>query len=216
MAQVTVELMNILKIPTFKLFDFEYQFDDLTFKAKLENYIQDFYYEYEIAGETIEEFKHRFKTRWLRIVPYYNSIYNTTLISYNPLINNKSTESGVNDSEVTNNGTASTTNSGTDTTKNVGEANSKKSDYPQQPIVGSGFLSGEDNATNSNTNTYTAGTKNDNTNHLSSVNNSTYEKSVEGISGITYAELIKQHRSTILRLQDDIIKEMKPCFILVY
>lgn len=228
MAQVTVELMKLLTIPKFKLFDFDYVFDDLTFKAKLEQFITDYFYEYEVAGDSVEAFKHKFRTRYQRIIPYYNSLYNTTLLSYNPLINSKSTETGNNLTDTKNNGSVISINSGSDTTNNTNtgnttnNSNTKKSDYPQQPILNGDFLSGEDivngGSTNSNTNSGNTVTnsKNDNVNNSNSILNNEYEKVVEGISGTTYPELIKQHRATILRIQEDIIKEMKSCFILAY
>ena len=57
MSTITLELRKVLKIQGFKLFDFDYQFDDLAFKAKLEQYIIDYFYDYEITGESIEQFK---------------------------------------------------------------------------------------------------------------------------------------------------------------
>jgi hypothetical protein len=47
-------------------------------------------------------------------------------------------------------------------------------------------------------------------------NNTDYTKTIEGITGITYPELIEKHRDSLLRINDRIIEEMKPCFILVY
>jgi hypothetical protein len=46
--------------------------------------------------------------------------------------------------------------------------------------------------------------------------NTDYTKTIEGITGITYPELIEKHRDSLLRINDRIIEEMKPCFILVY
>jgi hypothetical protein len=46
--------------------------------------------------------------------------------------------------------------------------------------------------------------------------NTDYTKTIEGITGITYPELIEKHRDSLLRINDRIIEEMKACFILVY
>lgn len=91
MAQVTVELRNLLKT-NFELFDFDYQFDDRNFAEQLEQAVIDFYWNYEIGQETPEEFKRVFKRRWLQAVSYYNELHNTTLLKYNPLINYKMNE----------------------------------------------------------------------------------------------------------------------------
>ena len=92
MAQATVELRTLLERTNFKLFDFDYAFDDKTFKAQLEQQIIDYYYDYEIGQETPDMFKRKFKARWNRIISYYNKMYNTTLLTYNPLTNEKLTE----------------------------------------------------------------------------------------------------------------------------
>jgi hypothetical protein len=89
MAEVTVELGRLLDKTNFKLFDFTYQFDDTNFKAQLEQQIIDYYYDYEIGFETPDMFKRKFKARWNRIIKYYNELYNTTLLTYNPLSNYK-------------------------------------------------------------------------------------------------------------------------------
>ena len=92
MAQVTVELGKLLKLNDFELFDFEYQFDDLKFKQQIEQSVIDYYYSYEIGTETPNEFKRRFQAKWLSFIDYYNQLYNTTLLTYDPLINYKLTE----------------------------------------------------------------------------------------------------------------------------
>ena len=122
MAQVTVELRKLLQLNSFELFDFPYQFDDQNFKTQLEQSVIDYYYNYEIGAETPDEFKRRFEAKWLSFIDYYNLLYNTTLLTYNPLINYKMTEaleqlatSSNNQNSVTdstNNGT--TTQEGTD------------------------------------------------------------------------------------------------------
>ena len=122
MAQVTVELRKLLQLNSFELFDFPYQFDDQKFRAQLEQAVIDYYYNYEIGTETPEEFKRRFQAKWLSFIDYYNLLYNTTLLTYDPLINYKMTEaleqlatSSNNQNSVTdstNNGT--TTQEGTD------------------------------------------------------------------------------------------------------
>lgn len=92
MAMVTVELRKLLELNDFDLFDFEYQFDDLNFKQQIEQSVIDYYYSYEIGTETPNEFKRRFQAKWLSFIDYYNQLYNTTLLTYNPLINYKLVE----------------------------------------------------------------------------------------------------------------------------
>lgn len=203
MAQTTVELGRLLTT-NFKLFDFPYTFDDPVFKAQLEQFIIDFYYDYEIGFETPDMFKRKFKARWERIMPYYNKLYNTTLLAYNPLTNYSVTEAL---------DQLSTANNTTDSTNNIhnfSDSDSKASDYPQQAIAGGDYLAG---ASNTITDSTTDGTGQVISNVTS---NTDYTKTIEGITGTTYPELIQKHRDALLRVQDMIIEEMKSCFILVF
>jgi hypothetical protein len=243
MAEVTVELGRLLTTD-FKLFDFTYQFDDTNFKAQLEQQIIDYYYDYEIGFETPDMFKRKFKARWNRIIKYYNELYNTTLLTYNPLSNYK-LEEVLDQLATTNNtqnidmatsqnntvnNTGSTTVEQHTSDQTTGNGSSTNSDYPQQPIAGGNYASGaattDDTSTSDGTNDVTntidthTTTTDSGTNRGSVTNGGTidtdYTKTIEGITGITYPELIEKHRDILLRINDRIIEEMKPCFILVF
>lgn len=219
MAQVTMELRNLLQ-SDFVLFDFEYPFDDGKMKTEIENHIIEHYWPYEIGQETPDLFKQRFKARFLSIIGYYNELYNTTLLKYDPLINEKLTESleqlatSDHTEDTTNNATSNISSDNTQTT----DMDEKTSDYPQQPIAGGDYASGEkttngtvkDNGTSSNT---TDSTQNASGNDTT---NTTYDKTIEGITGRTYQELVKAERENILRIKSMIVNELKPCFILIY
>ena len=136
MAQVTVELRKLLQLNDFELFDFPYQFDDQKFKSQLEQSVIDYYYNYEIGTETPDEFKRRFQAKWLSFIDYYNLLYNTTLLSYNPLINYKMTEA-LEQLATTNNtqnsitdstSTGTTTQEGTDVLKQSTTTDSTRTD----------------------------------------------------------------------------------------
>lgn len=291
MAELTVELRHLLQ-SDFELFDFTYQFDDPKFKAEIEQALINRFYFNEIGQETPDRFKHRFMTRFKRIIPYYNNLHNTTLLSYNPLVNYTINE-GLNQlAEATNNqentgvstssqdSTTISTNTGstisdtdatstTDTTGNTlttndtqtltdgsttSTTNEKGSDYPDTPIAGATFLAEEKQSTGSSTNDSlsknTGTVDTDNTSHSegmtsnsgttsskddgSSTNESTltgstkndivtrgtttsnYEKTIEGLTGTSYQNLIRQERDNLTRIIDSIIEEMKPSFYLIY
>lgn len=200
MAQVTVELGNLLKTD-FKLFDFDYAFDDKAFAQELEQAVIDFYYDYEIGRETPDAFKRTFRRRWLSVVAYYNKLHNMTLLEYNPLINYKMSEAleqlattsrqqdSTTDSASTSNTTDSrtndttttasdevtqegdSTNTRTDNTQSVTNSSDTMSDYPQQAIAGGDYLSEQRMSDSDTTNT---GTVTDQGN-TSNTNNTTSE-----------------------------------------
>lgn len=243
MAQATVELGQLLRTD-FKLFDFNYQFDDAAYKAQLEQNIIDFYYDYEIGQETPDMFKRKFIARWQRIMPYYNKLYNTTLLSYNPLTNysmeealeqlSTTSSTQTNDLTTSTDGTNTTVHSEditrTDNTTNTLTIDEKTSDYPQQPMAGGDYLQGgrTGNNTTKNTGDVTNALDSNNTSTVDMINKNTgtvknentantdYSKTIEGITGTTYPDLIQKHRESLLRINDMIIEEMKACFILVY
>jgi len=275
MAQVTVELRNLLKTD-FELFDFDYTFDDKAFAQELEQAVIDHYFNYEIGQPTPDDFKRVFKRRWLQAVGYYNKLHNTTLLEYNPLINHKMSEAleqlatssreqdSTTDNVTTSNTTDSrtedidstasdeviqtgdNTNTRTDNTQSVTNSSDTMSDYPQQAIAGGDYLSGqritdsdttntgtvEEQGTNSNTTNTTSeghslsgseGTTNtegtDNTvghSTTTGTDNTNYEKTVEGLTGRTYQELIALERDSLIRITGMVIEELKPCFILIH
>lgn len=202
-TQITLELGKLLKT-NFELFDFEYQFDDQQFKEEIEQAVIDYYYFYEIGQATPEVFKHKFRARWLRMISYYNELYNTTLLDYDPLSNYKMSETL---EELAKNSQQTDSKADAQATTE-GEGNT--SDYPQQPIANGDYLAG---ATNSKNETNTTDNTNTNT---TAESNRDYTKTIEGITGITYPELIQQQRSSIIRIKDMMIEELKPCFLLVY
>ena len=75
-----------------KLFDFPYSFFDEKYKAVFEtNFIRNFYMR-EIGFETEEYFKFQLET-WIRInMPYFNKMFESELLEYNPLFNVDMTE----------------------------------------------------------------------------------------------------------------------------
>lgn len=220
MAQTTVELRTLIERTNFKLFDFDYQFDDPVMKAKLEQEIIDYYYDYEIGFETPDMFKRKFKTRFLRMIGYYNQLHNTTLLDYNPLSNYSMTEAMEQLSKTTtaSDSTIDNTTDSTNDTHNFTDSNTKNSDYPQQSIAGGDFLNGESNTISDST-TDSKGKitdKGTTTTTGEGTTNTDYSKTIEGITGTSYPELIQKHRDSLIRISNQVIEELKPCFILVY
>lgn len=272
MAQITVELHKLLQLNDFELFDFPYNFDDVSFKAQLEQAVIDYYYSYEIGFETPMEFKRRFKNKWLIIIDYYNQLYNTTLLNYNPLTNYTLTEAmeqlattnSKQDSTATTTANGTTRHNGTDVTdqtttnnstrtdkmtsttggSSTATTNEKTSDYPQAGGQVGNYLDGARDSTTvtgndtTTANTGTQGTVTTATNDSTTVKDSTttsddstgtigniitngtqntnYEKTIEGLTGTTYQELIRQERQNILNIIPQVVAELKQLFILVY
>ena len=284
MAQVTVELRHLIEQTDFELFDFDYPVTDPNFKAKVEEDVREYFYSYEIGFETPDMFKQKFRSKFRRIMTYYNDLYNTTLLEYNPLINYKMSElmeqltntghsedstqdltsntqtqddntrtdnlHTTSDNTRTDNLTTTTDSTRTDDLTRTIDEESTTSDYPQQPIAGGSYASGaglrdstekntgtvEDEGTTNQTGTVTdggnttqtgtvldAGTGSTNRTDNTTANrtgtstvNLDYEKTIEGLTGTSYQDLIAKERDNILRISNMIINDLKTLFILVY
>ena len=70
-----------------KIFDFNYPIFDVNYKQTLETKILMHYYTREISEETYGLWKLRLMTKLNEIMPYYNKLYESELIKYNPLWN---------------------------------------------------------------------------------------------------------------------------------
>ena len=69
-----------------KVFDFDFPIFDEEYRSVIETKILKHYYTREIGAETVGLWKFWLETRLNEIMPYYNKLYETTLISFNPLL----------------------------------------------------------------------------------------------------------------------------------
>lgn len=68
-----------------KIFDFEYPIFDALYKPVLETKILKHYYGREIGSETVGRWQLWLDTRMNEIMPYYNKLYETELLKFDPL-----------------------------------------------------------------------------------------------------------------------------------
>lgn len=127
-----------------KLFDFPYPFFDETYKAVFEtNFIRNFYMR-EIGFETEELFKFNLET-WVRInMPYFNKMFESELLDYNPLFNTDMTE----DSNTKSDKTQKDNRDITQTAKTTGTSDATNDQTSSQDVTTSGTQDGtlsEDN-----------------------------------------------------------------------
>lgn len=78
---------DVIKQAIPKLFDFSYPIFDSNYKNVLENKIVRHFYTREIGMETYGLWKFRLETKLNEIMPYYNQLYRSELIKFEPLIN---------------------------------------------------------------------------------------------------------------------------------
>lgn len=68
-----------------KIFDFDFPIFDENYRSVLENKILKHYYTREIGAESVGLWKFWLNTRLNEIMPYYNQLYESELIKFNPM-----------------------------------------------------------------------------------------------------------------------------------
>ena len=222
------------------IFDFNYPIFDSAYKAILETKILRHYYTREIGYETYGLWKLKLATKLNEIMPYYNKLYESELLEFNPL-NNVIVQTTHEKMLVG----ANVTNSNVDTTENKTESRDKHSlsnnraenettdaysDTPQgalTDVMSGEYLTtandtkttGESNSTNVTSDTAEkngAGNRSEQTEH--SMN--TTEQYIESISGNngnkSFAKLLEEYRKTILNIDEQIIGELNSLFMLIW
>lgn len=151
---------NVITKSRGKIFDFDYPIFDEGYKPLLEKKILKHFYTREICEETYGLWHLRLDAKMNEIMPYYNKMYESELLKYNPLddVNKKithqgsdsgkSTDSGVSSSKTVRDGTSGSnvTEEGTADSNTVRDGTSKTtveserwdlfSDTPQGGISG--------------------------------------------------------------------------------
>lgn len=121
-----------------KVFDFDYPIFDSAYKNVLQRKILKHYYTREIGLETVGLWKHFLDMRMNEIMPYYNKLYETELLKFNPLYDvdltkdHKGKGSEIGNENGRKNGTTNTTNhtTGNKTSTNSNE-NVKNVEYSE-------------------------------------------------------------------------------------
>lgn len=213
------------------IFDFDFPIFDESYRSVLERKILMHFYTREICEETVGLWKLRLDTRLNEIMPYYNKLYKSELLNFNPLYTDNLTRTRTtklnSKRETDNNGKVDTTNnsnsqgSGSDTTNNNG--NDLYSDTPQ------GSLNGVESGTyltnarkTSNTSTSSSNTSNNSSASGKVVSsesgsddfNSTedYLESVSGYAGVNASDLLKKYRETFLNIDMEVISKLEDLF----
>lgn len=118
---------QIVKAALPSVFDFDFPIFDETYRPLLETKILKHFYTREIGLETVGLWKLKLDTKLNEIMPFYNQLYKSELIEFNPLYDvdltrdhtlnrsEQTEQTGTETADATKNGTVDTTTSGTKT-----------------------------------------------------------------------------------------------------
>lgn len=217
-----------------KVFNFDFPIFDENYRQVLCRKILKHYYTREIAHETVGRWKLALNAKLNEIMPYYNQLYKSELLEFNPFYDVDLTRSreGSGTSNRTSNNTE--TNSGTSNNVSSGSGTSNTntlnrfSDTPQNSMDTQGIADSvplttvtkvnEDNTTtNESTDTLT---RNDNKTGSGTENINNTDKYIETVKGKqgteNYSSLLKKFRETFLNIDMMIIEDCSDCFFTLW
>lgn len=217
-----------------KIFNFDFPIFDENYRQVLCRKILKHYYTREIAHETVGRWKLALNAKLNEIMPYYNQLYKSELLEFNPFYDVDLTRSR--EGSGTSNRTSNNTETNSGTSKNVssgsGTSNTdtlnRFSDTPQNSMDTQGITDSvplttvtkvnEDNTTtNESTDTLT---RNDSKtgNGTENINNTNkYIETVKGKQGTeNYSSLLKKFRETFLNIDMMIIEDCSDCFFTLW
>lgn len=197
-----------------KVFDFAYPIFDESYRGVLETKILKHFYTREIGAETVGLWKLWLNTRMNEIMPYYNKLYKSELLEFNPLYDvditksQEITKSGTKEDTGETTGTSSDTRETTGTGKTTGKVNSTETSesndsennyYSDTPQGGVGNLENHTYLTNARK--IVSDRDNTTTNNGTSENTNNYTDSVEvtgETSGTTRASSVINNTESYL------------------
>lgn len=198
------------------VFDFDFPIFDETYRTVLETKILRHYYTREIGLETVGLWKHFLCMRLNEIMPYYNQLYDSAALEFNPLYNVKYdvTHSG------SNSGTMSEDISDDRNRENEYSDGTldKFSDTPQGGLTGvinDNYLTTarkvDSDGSGSEDETYTRDRD------VATTNTDQYLRHIEGNNGgRSFSELLKQYRETFINIDMMIINDLNDLFMGVW
>lgn len=151
-----------------KIFDFDFPIFDESYRNVLETKILKHYYTREIGLETYGLWKLKLDTKLNEIMPFYNQLYKSALLEFNPLYEVDYSKTGNRDSSGTR-----------DNTENNSESYDESIDYNE---------SHDESTTNSNDGTLSKGTTTTTTNYYSDTPQGAISNVIDGtyLTNATY------------------------------
>jgi len=196
-----------------KIFDFDFPIFDENYRSVLETKIISHFYTREIGMETVPLWKFRLKTKMNEIMPYYNQLYRSETLDFNPLYDVSTTRTY----SLTRTGDSTSTRNGSRESSGNSRNIDKYSDTPQG-IVDLGKLVSDDNIYVTNVNVNDNEYENATTyNNDETVENrdllDEYTETVNGKRGRdSYAKMIKDYRNNMLNIDMMVIEELNELF----
>lgn len=210
-----------------KIFNFSFPIFDEKYRTILEKKILKHFYTREICEETVGLWKLRLDTKLNEIMPYYNKLYKSELLEFNPLYTTNLTRTKKTDYDsnknTTNNGTVKSTSesNGSDTVTNSNVKIDLYSDTPQGALTGvenetyltnARKTSDSGNSSSSTSNSITGNVTNSDSSTDALNSTEDYLETVIGFEGSSASDLLIKYRDTFLNIDMMIIEDLETLF----
>lgn len=231
------DVSDVIKKSRTKVFSFKYPIFDVNYKDTLETKILRHFYTREIGLETYGLWKLKLEAKMNEIMPYYNQLYESQLIEFNPLYDTDIHIEGHRDNDVVEKSTSTnkgkSKNSGSDTRADNDKHNEWDlySDTPQggvngilgaeddPSIIGNGYLTNArhtfgDTAGSTGTTTYGRVTDTEGSGKTDSTSEGDvdYIEHVYGYRGANPSKSLMEFRKTMLNIDMMVIEELEELF----
>lgn len=220
---------NIIEKARPLLFDFNYPIFDEEYRVVLETKIIRHFYTREIGFETVGLFRFYLQNKMNEIMPYYNQLYKSELLEFNPLYDvdltrkHNAVKDGNTKTSSSSNTTNNTTNKSATTASSDTSNTSLFSDTPQgglNGVISTDYLTNvtkdSGNANNSISSTDENNTS-ENTTSNNNVNVTNIEDYLETVSGKqgtqSYSSMIREYRENFLNIDMLVIHDLSDLFM---
>jgi len=182
-------------------------FDD-EYRDHLNGTIVDNFWNREIGLETIEMFQLAMRRKMNLIMPFYNKVYESTLLEIDPLSTIKMRSITTNETTQTN--TSNSTN--VSTSENDSASRSVQSSTPQTMLSGNGDYATGAADVNGKATVAANGTENG---EFTGTGEGNSDNTVTGYQGLA-SDLIMRYRQSLLNVDMMILNDLDDCFIQVW
>lgn len=195
---------DILNKSCSKIFNFDFPIFDEDYRLTLEKNILRHYYTREIAHETVGLWKLKLCDKLNMIMPYYNQLYKSELLEFNPLYDVDFERKGNNKGNTKSNSKGNSKQESNTIDRNL------YSDTPQGALKG---VNDEEYLTNAR-----KIITDDNVEHNNNLdfnedrNDDYFEKVIGKTSGTSYSKMLLEFRKTFLNIDKMIIEELQDLF----
>lgn len=229
----TLSVRDKIEAARSKLFDFTYEIFDPAYKSVLETHFIRKFYMREIGAETEGLFKFNLET-WLLInMPFYNKLFESESIKYDPLVNSamniSKTDTNTKDSTSNASGNSASTGTASGTLSEDNFDRQLESDNPDTRLAltatdGQGVIeyaasikeNNENNTKSSNSNNNDSGTFSNTATGTLTETDDYIETRVGKTGDVSYSKMLNEYRDSLLRIENMMFKEMQELFMLVY